>query len=143
MNARFNAMLEGAQRDYDNRLPPPVSETPEEFARAEWIENGVEQLVDFCSDVKFKRLGHSQQGVTFKRFAEEVEQFAISSPCRNPSAIGEMIIGIIVGSSVARGGAFDLMAVPDPKERLRVIARRLLSPLADDALIAQAEDAEL
>lgn len=139
----MNAALNICQAMHDAKLPPPVSETPQDLARAEWIENGVEQLVDFCSDVKFKRLGHSQQGVTFKRFAEEVEQFAISSPCRNPGAIGEMIIGVIVGSSVARGGAFDLMAVPDPKERLRVIARRLLSPLADDALIAQAEDNEL
>lgn len=139
----MNAAMKICQAMHDAQLPPMVSESPREVARAEWIENGVEQLVDFCSDVKFKRLGHSQQGVTFKRFAEEVEQFAISSPCRNPSAIGEMIIGVIVGSSVARGGAFDLMAVPDPKERLRVIARRLLSPLADDALIAQAEDGEL
>lgn len=136
----MNLALKICQAMHDAQLPPMVSESPREVARAEWIENGVEQLVDFCSDVKFKRLGHSQQGVTFKRFAEEVEQFAISSTCRNPSAIGEMIIGVIVGSSVARGGAFDLMAVPDPKERLRVIARRLLSPLADDAMIAQAED---
>lgn len=136
----MNVALKICQAMHDGQLPPMVSESPREVARAEWIENGVEQLVDFCSDVKFKRLGHSQQGVTFKRFAEEVEQFAISSTCRNPSAIGEMIIGVIVGSSVARGGAFDLMAVPDPKERLRVIARDLLSPLADDALIAQAED---
>lgn len=132
-----------AQREFDNRIPPSVSDSPQELAQAEWIENAVEQLVEFYSDVKFKRRLYVQQGITFEHFAQEVEQFAISSACRSPSAIGRMVIGAIGGSSIVRDGAHDLMAVPDPKEQLRIIARRLLKPLAADALIAQAEDNEL
>lgn len=140
----MNAAMKICQERFDAQLPPPVSESPREEARAEWIENAVEQLVDRRSDVSFKRRLCAAQGVTFKHFAAEVEQFAVTSACRSPCPIGEMIIGGLLGDiSLARDGAMDLMAVPDPKEQLRVIARRLLSPLADDALIAQAEDNEL
>ena len=140
----MNVALKLCQAMYDAQLPPPVSESPREEARAEWIENGVEQLVDRRSDVRFKRRLCAVQGVTFKHFAAEVEQFAIASACRSPCPIGEMIIGGLLGDiSLARDGAIDLMASADPREQLRVIARRLLSPLADDALIAQAEDDEL
>jgi hypothetical protein len=115
----------------------------DDSAETEWIENGVEQLVDFQSGVQFQRLLHPKQGVTFKRFAEEVEQFAIASTSKSTSAIGEMIIGALCNSRISRDGASELMNVPDPKEKLREIARGLLAPLAKDALIAQAEDDEL
>ncbi len=137
----MNTALKLCQEEFDSRLPPPVSEN--ETPEIEWIENGVEQLVDFQSSVQFQRLLHPKQGVTFKRFAEEVEQFAIASSCKSTSAIGEMIIGALCNSRISRDGASDLMDVPDPKEKLREIARSLLAPLAKDALIAQAEDDEL
>ncbi|KAF1004401.1 MAG: hypothetical protein GAK36_00070 [Pseudomonas sp.] len=136
--------LRAAQFEYDNRQPPPVSESALEIARQEWIDNAVETLVDRRSDVQFKRRLHSAQGVTFKAFAAEVEQFAINSDSKSTCAIGEMVIAGLLGDRfLARDGAEELMAVADPKEQLRIIARGLVKDLADDALIAIAEDNEL
>lgn len=140
----MNAALNICQERYDAQLPPPVSESAVEIARKEWIDNAVETLVDRRSDVQFKRRMHSVQGVTFKTFAAEVEQFAINSDSKSPCAIGEMVIAGLLGDRfLARDGAEDLLAVADPKEQLRIIAQRLVEPLADDALAAQAEDDEL
>ena len=140
----MNAALKICQERYDAQLPPPVSESAVEIARKEWIDNAVETLVDRRSDVKFKRRLHSAQSVTFKTFAAEVEQFAINSDSKSPCAIGEMVIAGLLGDRfLARDGAEDLLAVADPKEQLRIIAQRLVEPLANDALIAQAEDDEL
>ena len=140
----MNAALNICQERYDAQLPPPVSESAVEIARKEWIDNAVETLVDRRSDVNFKRRLHSAQGVTFKTFAAEVEQFAINSDSKSPCAIGEMVIAGLLGDRfLARDGAVDLLAVADPKEQLRIIAQRLVDPLADDALAAQAEDDEL
>ena len=140
----MNAALKFCQAMYDARLPPPVSESAVEIARREWIDNAVETLIDRRSDVQFKRRMHSAQGVTFKTFAAEVEQFAINSDSKSPCAIGEMVIAGLLGDRfLARDGAEDLLAVADPKEQLRIIAQRLVEPLADDALAAQAEDDEL
>ena len=140
----MNAALKICQERYDAQLPPTVSESAVEIARREWIDNAVETLVDRRSDVQFKRRLHSTQGVTFKTFAAEVEQFAINSDSKSPCAIGEMVIAGLLGDRfLARDGAEDLLAVADPKEQLRIIAQRLVAPLADDALAAQAEDEEL
>lgn len=140
----MNAALKICQAMYDARLPPPVSESALEIARKEWIDNAVETLVDRRSDVQFKRRLHSAQGVTFKAFAAEVEQFAINSTSKSPCAIGEMVIAGILGDRfLARDGAEDLLEVADPKKQLEIIAQRLVEPLADDALAAQAEDDEL
>ncbi|PXX60716.1 hypothetical protein SAMN05660489_04359 [Pseudomonas sp. LAMO17WK12:I10] len=136
--------LRESQFEYDERLPPPVSETAVEIAGRDWIDNAVETLVDRRSDVKFKRRLHAAQGVTFKQFAAEVEQFAVNSASKSPCAIGEMVIAGLLGDRfLARDGAEDLMAVADPKEQLRAIAEGLLRPLVNDALVAQAEDNEL
>ena|SRR5476651_1959986 len=133
-----------AQTEFDSRLPPPVSESALEIARKEWIDNAVETLVDRRSDVQFKQRLCAPQGVTFKAFAAEVEQFAITSDSKSQCAIGEMVIAGLLGDRfLARDGAEDLMAVADPKEQLKIIARGLVKDLADDALIAQAEDNEL
>ena len=140
----MSAVLKLCQERYDAQLPPPVSESAVEIARKEWIDNAVETLVDRRSDVQFKRRLHSAQGVTFKTFAAEVEQFAINSDSKSPCAIGEMVIAGLLGDRfLARDGAEDLLAVADPKEQLRIIAQSLVEPLADDALAAQAEDEEL
>lgn len=140
----MNAALKICQERFDAQLPPPVSESASEIARKEWIDNAVETLVDRRSDVRFKRRLHSPQGVTFKAFAAEVEQFAINSDSKSPCAIGEMVIAGLLGDRfLARDGAEDLMAVADPKEQLRIIAQGLVEPLADYALAAQAEDDEL
>ncbi|WLH71898.1 hypothetical protein PSH70_18125 [Pseudomonas fluorescens] len=140
----MNSVLKICQERYDAQLPPLVSESAVEISRKEWIDNAVETLVDRRGDVQFKRRLHAPQGVTFKAFAAEVEQFAINSDSKSPCAIGEMVIAGLLGDRfLARDGAEDLMAVADPKEQLKIIARELVKDLADDALIAQAEDNEL
>ncbi|MBK5543274.1 hypothetical protein JFT85_00650 [Pseudomonas sp. TH04] len=140
----MNSVLKICQERYDAQLPPPVSESAVEISRKEWIDNAVETLVDRRGDVQFKRRLHAPQGVTFKAFAAEVEQFAITSDSKSQCAIGEMVIAGLLGDRfLARDGAEALMAVADPKEQLKVIARGLVKDLADDALIAQAEDNEL
>ena len=140
----MSTALKICQERFDAQLPPPVSESAVEIARKEWIENAVETLVDRRSDVQFKRRLYAPQGVTFKAFAAEVEQFAINSDSKSQCAIGEMVIAGLLGDRfLARDGAEDLMAVDDPKEQLKAIARALVEHLAGDALIAQAEDNEL
>lgn len=135
-----HALLKHELSGYDAWKTTPPEPDNHAARVAEWIENGVEQLLR-CEDVEFKRRLHGKQGVTFKQFAAEVEQYTLTTACTNPAAIGEMVIGALVQrSGVSRDGAIDLMAVPDPLEQLRIIARGLLAPLAADGLIAQDEE---
>ncbi|MBX9404779.1 hypothetical protein K5E40_03700 [Pseudomonas baetica] len=146
MNARFNAMLEGAQRDYDNRLPPPVSETPEELARAEWLYNAVEQLVRFRWDVKVQRRMCKPQVVTTADFDLAVDEhvnrrladYEVGSP-----ALGRLL-NSLASSEPDKNALAELLGHSDHSlGMLGEIAEKLLQPLVDDALIAQAEDGEL
>jgi hypothetical protein len=145
MNARFNAMLEGAQRDYDNRLAPPVSETPEELARAEWLYDAAERLIRGC-DVMFQRRMNPQQGVRFRDFALAVDEHVngrladlqVSTP-----SLGYMLIETKRGCA-DKVSADELLGNSDHSlGMLGEIAEKLLQPLADHALIAQSEDGEL
>lgn len=146
MNARFNAMLEGAQRDYDNRIPPPVSETPEELARAEWLYDATEQLVRYGRDVKFQRRMCSPQGVKAEEFALAVDEYANKrlADCEvHTSALGWLLITTAYGKG-DKVAVNELLGHSDhPFGKLGEIAEALLRPLVDDALIAQAEDDEL
>lgn len=63
-----------AQSEFDNRLPPPVSESPLELARAEWLYNAVEQLVRFGCDVKVQRRLRRPQAVTVAQLALAAEE---------------------------------------------------------------------
>ena len=58
-----------AQSEFDNRLPPPVSESPLELAGAEWLYNAVEQLVKLGCDVKVQRRLRKPQAVTVAQLA--------------------------------------------------------------------------
>lgn len=139
----MNAALKLAQLEHDNRLPAQVSETPQELARSEWLHNAVEQLVEFRSDVKFQRRMRPAQGVTQDQFA-----LAVDEHVNNRLAGGEVetsALGLLVISAQRRQG--DKAAAAELLGRsshtlgmLGEIAERLLEPLADDALIAQAED---
>lgn len=134
-----------AQREFDNRLPPPVSESPHEIARAEWLYNAVEDLMR-GSSVSFQRRMHAPQGVTMRDFALAVDEHINSrlADCN----IGAPSLGILVIEN-KRGrtdkiSADELLGSSDHAfGMLGEIAERLLKPLADDALKAQAEDAEL
>lgn len=145
MNARFNAMLEGAQRDYDNRLPSPVSETPEELARAEWLYDAAERLTG-GADILFQRRMNPQQGVRFRDFALAVDEHvnARLADCQVPtSSLGYLLIENKRGIA-DKVSADELLGNSDHTlGMLGEIAEKLLQPLVDDALIAQAEDGDL
>src|SRR5688572_20347666 len=72
----MNASLNICQAMHDAKLPPPVSETREEVARAEWIYNAVEQLVRFKTDVTFQRRMRKPQGVTVADLALAIDECA-------------------------------------------------------------------
>lgn len=135
-----------AQSEFDNRLPPPVSETPRELARAEWLYNATEQLVRFGQDVKFQRRLRRPQAVTVAELALAADELANNrqAGCEvGTPALGWLLIANNCGRA-DKDAAAELLGRSDhPFGKLGEIAEALLRPLADDALAAQAEDEEL
>lgn len=135
-----------AKSEFDNRLPPPVSESPRDLARAEWLYNSVEQLVRFGCDVSFQRRMRPAQGVTLAQFALAVDEHANGrlADCEVTTAsLGYLLIAAERGHA-DKVAAAELLGPSDhPLGKLGEIAEGLLRPLVDDALIAQAEDNEL
>ncbi len=135
-----------AQSEFDNRLPPPVSETPRDLARAEWLYNATEQLVRFGQDVKFQRRLRRPQVVTVAQLALAADELANNrqAGCEGGTpALGWMLIANNCGRA-DKDAAAELLGRSDhPFGKLGEIAEALLRPLADDALAAQAEDDEL
>lgn len=117
--------------------------TPAEQA---WLDDAVEHLMN-RRDVQFKRRLHSPQGVSFERFALAIDEHVseqFSAPGMSNSVIGRLILHArCKASSDAAKTANEALNCADPDEALRNIAVELLRPLARDALIAQAEDADL
>lgn len=137
--------LRAAQFEYDNRLPPEVSETPQERAERHWIEEGIDQLMR-GADYLFQRRMRPKQGVTQERFAEAVDEFAMGQlglQGASKSVLGRLVLAahFKIGNE-ARNAADELMAVPNTDTVLREIARTLLQPMVKDGLVAQAEEAE-
>lgn len=135
-----------AQSEFDNRLPPPVSETPRELARAEWLYNATEQLVRFGQDVKFQRRLRRPQAVTVAQLALAADELANNrqAGCEvGTPALGWLLIANNCGRA-DKDAAAELLGRSDHAfGKLGEIAEALLRPLADDALAAQAEDDEL
>ncbi|MGF6208248.1 hypothetical protein [Pseudomonas frederiksbergensis] len=134
--------LRKAQFEHDELLPPPVSETTRELARSEWLHNAAEQLVRFGCDVMFQRRLKSAQGVTLDQLAlavdEHVNKRLADCEIENP-ALGFLLI-VATQGHVDRVAAAELLGESaHPLGKLGEIAEGLLQPLADDALIAQAE----
>lgn len=138
----MNAALKICQAMHDAQLPPMVSESPREVARAEWLYNAVEQLVRYRADVKFQRRMRQPQGVTVAQFALAVDEHVnnrlanceVSSP-----ALGWLLV--TTDDKPDKNAVAELLGPSDhPFGKLGEIAQALLEPLADDALIAQAED---
>ncbi|MGH8463800.1 MAG: hypothetical protein ACRESP_13955 [Pseudomonas sp.] len=135
--------LRKAQFEYDNRQPVALDDG--EAARI-WVDNAADDLIE-GRDVKFQRRLYGPQGVTFEQFAVAVDEFVMGK--LGVSGISQSTLGRLVlaaerrDASEARSAAVEALASPDPDEALRDIARKLLQPLAQDGLIAQAEDAEL
>lgn len=131
-----------AQREFDNRIPPPVSESQREIARAEWLYNAAEDLLRGVS-VTFQRRMRMTQGVTADQFALAVDEFVnkrLADGEIGTSALGWLLIAAERGQSDKTATAELLGRSDHPLGKLGEIAESLLEPLADDALKAQAED---
>ncbi|WP_042956488.1 hypothetical protein [Pseudomonas brassicacearum] len=137
----MNATLKICQAMHDAQLPPMVSESPREVARAEWLYNAVEQLVRFRANVGFQRRMRQPQGVTVVQFALAVDEHVnnrlanceVSSP-----ALGWLLV--TTDDKPDKSAIAELLGPSDHHfGKLGEIAQALLEPLADDALIAQAE----
>jgi len=141
MNARFDI----CQAAHDAKPAPPVSESPEELARSAWLHDSAECLMRGC-DVTFQRRMNPQQGVRFRDFALAVDEHvnARLADCQVPTpSLGYMLIETKRGI-VDKVSADELLGNSDHSlGMLGEIAEKLLQPLVDDALIAQAEDMEL
>lgn len=134
-----------AQLKHERRQPPPVSASPHDNARAEWLYNAAEDLLRSTS-VSFQRRMRKPQGVTADQFALAVDEYVnnrlADSEVHTP-ALGWLIINAERGHA-DRTATAELLGNSDhPLGKLGEIAESLLKPLADDALIAKAEDDEL
>lgn len=135
-----------AQSEFDNRLPPPASETPRELARAEWLYNTTEQLVRFGQDIKVQRRLRRPQVVTVAQLALAADELANNrqASCEvGTPALGWLLIANNCGRADKESTAELLGHSDHPFGKLGEIAEALLRPLSDDALAAQAEDDEL
>ncbi|MGN8104672.1 hypothetical protein [Pseudomonas sp. 22072] len=135
-----------AQSEFDNRLPPPVNETPRDFAREEWLYNATEQLVRFGQDVKLQRRLRRPQAVTVAELALAADELANARQANfevGTPALGWLLIANNCGRADKESTAELLGHSDHPFGKLGEIAEALLRPLADDALAAQAEDEEL
>ncbi|NWC38385.1 hypothetical protein [Pseudomonas tolaasii] len=142
----MNAALKICQAMHDAQLPPMVSESAQEVARAEWLYNAAEQLTRFGCDVSFQRRMRPAQGVTLAQFALAVDEHANGrlADCEVTTAsLGYLLIGAERGHADKVAAAEMLGPSDHPLGKLGEIAEGLLRPLVDDALIAQAEDNEL
>lgn len=141
LEAIMNA-LQLAQLKLERRTPPPVSTTPQDEAKAEWLYNATEQLIRGCN-VSFQRRMRAPQGVTADEFALAVDEYAncrlADSEVHTP-ALGWLLITASNGSSDKTAIAELLGNSYHPLGKLGEIAEVLLEPLANDALIAKAED---
>ena len=135
-----------AQSEFDNRLPPPVSESPLELARAEWLYNAVEQLVRFGCDVKVQRRLRRPQAVTVAQLALAADEL-VNARMENCD-IGTPALGwLLIANNCGRADKESTAELLGPSDhtfgKLGELAEALLRPLVNDALIAQAEDDEL
>jgi hypothetical protein len=141
----MNAALKICQAMHDAQLPPMVSESPREVARAEWLYNAVEQLVRFRVDVKVQRRWNQARVVTVADLALAVDEHANNRLAEfevNSPALGWVLV--TSDGKPDQNAVAELLGPSDhPFGKRGEIAQALLEPLADDALIAQAEDGEL
>jgi hypothetical protein len=127
---------------HDRHHPPFVSESPQDAARSDWLYNAAEELLRGNS-VSFQRRMHPQQGVTAEEFALAVDEYVNSRLADSEvhtSALGWLIITAERGHADKTATAELLGSCDHPLGKLGEIAEALLEPLADDALLAKAED---
>jgi hypothetical protein len=127
---------------HDRHPAPLASESPQDTARADWLYNAAEELLRGNS-VSFQRRMSPQQGVTAEDFALAVDEYVNSRLADSEvhtSALGWLIITAERGHADKTAIAELLGNCDHPLGRLGEIAEALLEPLADDALLAKAED---
>lgn len=127
---------------HDRHHPPLVSESPQDAIRADWLYNAAEELLRGNS-VSFQRRMRPQQGVTAEEFALAVDEYVnnrLADSEVHTSALGWLIITAERGHADKTATAELLGNSDHPLGKLGEIAEALLEPLADDALIAKAED---
>ncbi len=128
---------------HGRRHPPLVSDSLQDAARADWLYDAAEELLRGNS-VSFQRRMRAQQGVTADQFALAVDEFVnnrLADSEVDTPALGWLLISAERGQ-VDKTAASELLGNSDhPLGKLGEIAEALLEPLADDALIAMAEDA--
>lgn len=138
----MNAALKICQAMHDAKLPPMVSESAQEVARTEWLYDAAERLMR-GADVLFQRRMNPQQGVRFDEFALAVDEYVNDrlADLQVPTpSLGHLLIETKLGC-VDKVSADELLGHSDHSlGMLGEIAEKLLQPLVDDALIAQAED---
>lgn len=135
--------LRAAQFEYDNRMPPAVSEVAD--AESTWIDDGIAELMA-RRDVVFQRRMRLKQGVTYERFAQAVDEFVMGQ--LGQSDISNSVLGRLVlaarckVTSDAASAADEILSVANPESALEEIARQLLTPFAKEGVMARAEGAE-
>lgn len=135
--------LRAAQFEYDNRMPPAVSDAAD--AESTWIDDGIAELMA-RRDVVFQRRMRPKKGVTFERFAQAVDEFVMGQ--LGLSDISNSVLGRLVlaahckVTSDAAAAAEEIMSVANPESVLQEIARTLLIPFAAEGVLAQAEEPE-
>ncbi|MDQ0124665.1 hypothetical protein J2W17_003619 [Pseudomonas lini] len=127
-----------------HRKQPPVNRSPHDDARAEWLYNATEELLR-GNNVSFQRRMRPPQGVTAQEFTLAVDEYVnnrLADSEVHTSALGWLLITATAGNADKTAVA-ELMGNSDhPLGKLGEIAEALLEPLADDALMAKAEDDE-
>lgn len=135
--------LRAAQFEYDNRMPPAVSEVAD--AESTWIDDGIAELMA-RRDVVFQRRMRPKQGVTYERFAQAVDEFVMGQlglPEVSCSVLGRLVLAARCKvTSDAAAAADEILSVANPEVQLEEIARQLLTPFAKEAVLAQAEGTE-
>ena len=135
--------LRAEQFEYDNRMPPAVSDAAE--AESTWVDDGIAELMA-RRDVVFQRRMRPKQGVTYERFAQAVDEFVMGQ--LGVSGVSNSVLGRLVlaarckVTSDAAAAADEIMSVASPEAALQEIARQLLTPFAKEGVLAQAEDAQ-
>lgn len=140
----MNAALQIAQLNYDRVLPPEDYEA-RETAAAEWLAESCEQIVRHRADIRFKRIGHPEQGVTHAKYLvalqDHLNQQQIDGNDKH-DWLAQLVLNNAYGYASPTIAGY-LIGTGHPMGKLFEIAEALLRPLVDDALTAKAEDEAL
>jgi hypothetical protein len=126
-----------AQLSYDNRLPP---EPVDNGAAAEWIANGVEQLL-LGADVKWKRRFERPKSVTADDFRDRVQCHLVDRQIAGEDqrdSFADVVLAAHRGVADKTSAIYLLGA----EKMLEALAVELLKPHAADGVAALLEEAE-